>query len=371
MSNLWIAHSLPSLLVWLASLAAVPAPRGDLPAGPDVTLTPVVRNEILEKCIATLRERYVFPEVAKKMEQAIRERMASKEYDAITSSRALADELTEELRAVSNDLHLRVRFENAPGTDAPARRAPDETDFAAERAREALMNFGFERVERLHGNVGYLDLRQFGPQDAIADTAAAAMTFLANTDALIIDLRENGGGAPGGVALLCSYLFGETPVHLNDMYHRPSDETTEFWTEKHVAGKRYLDRDVFVLTSRDTFSAAEEFAYNLKHLKRAQIVGERSGGGAHPGESRRLSPHFRMFVPTGRAINPITKSNWEGTGVAPDVDVPASIALKTAHKLALEKLIPKTKDVGMRERRAELVAELERDIGARASSATR
>lgn len=371
MSNLWIARVLPSLLVWLAPLFANPAPQQDRSDGPDVPLTPAARDEVLEKCVTTLRERYVFPDVAKKMEQAIRERIARKEYDAITSSRAFADKLTEHLRAVSNDLHLRVRFEGAPIPDAPARRAPTEEDLAAERAREALMNFGFERVERLHGNVGYLDLRQFAPGDVIADTAAAAMTFLANTDALIIDLRENGGGAPEGVALLCSYLFGETPVHLNDLYHRPSDETTEFWTEKSVAGKRYLGRDVFVLTSRDTFSAAEEFAYNLKHLKRAQIVGERSGGGAHPGESRRLSPNFRMFVPTGRAINPITKSNWEGTGVEPDVDVPAPIALKTAHKLALEKLIPRTKDAEMRERRAELVAELEREIGARAGSSAR
>src|SRR5215203_2477633 len=130
---------------------------------------------------------------------------------------------------------------------------------------------------------------------------------------------------------------GPEPVHLNDLYWREGNRTDEFWTKKEVAGKRYLNKDVYVLTSKRTFSGAEEFTYNLKNLKRATIIGETTGGGAHPGGGFRISEHFGMFVPTGRAISPITKTNWEGTGVTPDVAVPADEALHVARITALKK----------------------------------
>jgi hypothetical protein len=177
--------------------------------------------------------------------------------------------------------------------------------------------------------------------EVAAEPAAAAMNFLANTDALIIDLRQNGGGGPQSVVLLCSYLFDKKPVHLNDLYWRKGNRTEEFWTLKEVAGKRYLGRDVYLLTSRRTFSAAEEFAYDLQNLKRVTIVGERTGGGAHPGGGVPVAEHFVVFIPSGRAINPITKTNWEGIGVKPDVEVAADKALETAHQLAIKKLLEK------------------------------
>ena len=152
------------------------------------------------------------------------------------------------------------------------------------------------------------------------------MSFVANTDALIIDVRNNGGGAPSMVAYLCSYLFGPEPVHINDLYFRPENSTHQWWTLPHLPGKRYEGKPVYVLTSKRTFSAAEEFTYNLKTQKRATIVGETTGGGANPGGTRPVAEHFIVFVPSGRAINPITKTNWEGTGVAPDVAVAAELA---------------------------------------------
>jgi C-terminal processing protease CtpA/Prc len=199
------------------------------------------------------------------------------------------------------------------------------------------MNHTFTKVERLRGNIGYIEFLNFLDPDLAADTVAAAMNFVNGTDALIIDMRSNGGGSPAMVALVCSYLFGPEPVHLNDLYWREGNRTDEFWTKKEVSGKRYLNKDVYVLTSKRTFSGAEEFTYNLKNLKRATIVGETTGGGAHPGTGFRLSDHFGMFVPTGRAISPITKTNWEGTGVTPDVDVPADQALLVARLMALKK----------------------------------
>jgi C-terminal processing protease CtpA/Prc len=165
-------------------------------------------------------------------------------------------------------------------------------------------------------------------------TAAAAMNFLAGTRAIIFDLRANGGGDPAMVALLSSYLFAE-PTHLNDLWERKTGTTQQFWTLPYVPGRRMDGKPVYVLTSHRTFSGAEEFAYNLKNLKRATIVGEVTGGGAHPVSPHRIDDHFVIGVPFARAVNPISKTNWEGTGVEPDVKVAAADALDTAVKLAM------------------------------------
>lgn len=165
------------------------------------------------------------------------------------------------------------------------------------------------------------------------------MTLLAHTDALIVDLRNNGGGDPHTVAFMSSYLFDKR-THLNDLVWRRDNRTDQFWTDEHVSGKKFGGaKKVYVLTSRDTFSAAEEFSYNLKQLRRATIVGERTGGGAHPGRVHRLHPHLSVFIPNGRAVNPISKTNWEGTGVTPDVQVKAADALRLAERLALKELL--------------------------------
>ena len=225
------------------------------------------------------------------------------------------------------------------------------------------INFGFEKIERLQGNIGYIDLRGFSDPEAGVETVAAAMNFIGNTDALIFDLRQNGGGSPEMVALICSYLFGEKPVHLNSLYWRKGDKTDEFWTKASVAGKRYGEtKDVYVLTSNRTFSGAEEFSYNLKNLKRATIIGETTGGGAHPGGMYRINDHFGAFVPIGRAISPITKTNWEGTGVEPDVKVPKELALKTAYLMALNKVAEKTADEQRKKALKELSDQTQKEI---------
>ena len=307
------------------------------PEQPDLTIDAATRTQVIDGILKRLNNSYVFPDVAKKMEQSIRERVDKKEYDQITSAKQFATKLTDDLQAVSHDKHLRVRYSNQVIPERGERREPTPEQREQTKRDLTWWNHGFSKVERLPGNIGYLEFFNFADDELGADTVAAAMNFINGTDALIIDMRKNGGGNPAMVALVCSYLFGPEPVHLNDLYFREGNRTDEFWTKKEIAGKRYLNKDVYVLTSKRTFSGAEEFTYNLKNLKRATIIGETTGGGAHPGGSFRINEHFGMFVPTGRAISPITKTNWEGTGVTPDVSVPADQALHVARITALKK----------------------------------
>ena len=188
------------------------------------------------------------------------------------------------------------------------------------------------------------------------------MNFVANTEALIFDLRQNGGGDPEMVAHICSYLFGDRPVHLNDLYWRKQNKTDEFWTKPAVAAKKFSG-DVYILTSSRTFSGAEEFSYDLKNLKRALVIGETTGGGAHPGGVARLSDHFGVFVPVGRAISPITKTNWEGTGVEPDVKVPKELPLKTAYSMALTKSLANTKNEDLKHGIQDLIDQTQKELG--------
>ena len=331
----------------LLTLSPARAQPGGEAKQPDMSLTADMRAEVIEGALKKLESAYVFPDVAKKMAEGIRSRLEKKEYDNITSAKQLATTLTDQLQAISHDKHLRVRYSHEP-IPKRLRGEPGPEEKARFRRDVAANNFGFEKVERLEGNVGYLELRGFLPADMAGETAASAMAFLAHTDTLIIDLRKNGGGSPGMVALMCSYLLpAEEVVHLNDLYFRPENSTHQWWTLPYVPGKRYEGKKVYLLTSKRTFSAAEEFTYNLKNLHRATIVGETTGGGAHPGGPRPINDHFSVWVPTGRAINPVSKTNWEGTGVKPDIEVSADLALQTAYLDALKKLAEKKKDEPM------------------------
>lgn len=305
---------------------------------PDRPLDAATRQGVIDAVAKALNDQYIFADRAREMETSIRQRARRGEYDALTGSRAFADSLTAHLQAVSRDRHLRVRFSPEP---IPERRGgpPSAEEIARFRDEARITNHGFQKVERLAGNVGYLDMSGFADPEEAGETAAAAMTFLAGTDALIIDLRRNGGGSPRMVALVSSYLVDE-PTHLTSMYWRVGDRTDQFWTVPYVPGRRFGgNKPVYVLTSDRTFSAAEDFAYNLQNLKRATVVGDTTGGGAHPGGTVRLHEHFDAFIPRGRSVSPITGSNWEGTGIRPDLPVPADHALQTAYVAALETVV--------------------------------
>lgn len=324
-------------------------------------LTDEVKSQTIEALLSALDESYVFPEKATEAGKAIRAKAAAGDYKSISDPTAFAQKLREDTNAVLADAHFRIRFSAAKLPERVERREPSEEEVNARISQIRQTNAGYEKVERLTGNIGYMELRQFAQADYVPRPAAAAFNFVSETDALIIDLRRNGGGDPSAVQLFCSYLFGETPVHLNSIYFRPTNETTEFWTLKDLDGPRYVDKPVYVLTSSRTGSGAEECAYNLKNLKRAIIVGEVTWGGANPGGTVRLNDHFDAFIPVGRAINPITKTNWEGVGVQPDVACPADEALVRAQIMILEeraRVAPKEEVEGIRNRIAELQKEL-------------
>lgn len=315
------------------------------PAMPDRAIDARDRAAVIENLVNELKEAYVFPDVADKMAADVQARLERKEYERVTSAKEFAKLLTDQLRAISHDKHLGVRYSAEPIPERKQGAGPPPQEIERQRAIMAWQNYGFEKLERLPGNLGYLDLRGFMAAAFGAETAVAAMNFLADSNALIIDLRRNGGGDPAMVALITTYLYGpDEVVHLNDLFNRRENSTHQWWTLPYVPGKRLGGKDVYILTSTRTFSAAEEFCYNLKNRKRAVIIGETTGGGAHPTTGRRLHPHFMAAIPFARAINPVSKTNWEGTGVEPDVKVPAEQALKTAQKMALEKLLAAMKE---------------------------
>ncbi|HXC44106.1 MAG TPA: S41 family peptidase [Candidatus Dormibacteraeota bacterium] len=304
----------------------------------NIKLDAAARQRVLDGVESNLKESYVYAETAKKMNDDLRERQKRGEFDAVTDGDVFAALLTKDLQAVSHDKHLHVDYSpyKLPNRDNKNDEpTPEEKEMRRKQAERA--NCGFVKAEILTGNIGYLKFNFFANPEFCGATAIAAMNFLAHVNAIIFDLRDNGGGDPDMIALISTYLFNK-PTHLNDLYNRKEDETTQHWTLPYVPGNRLPDAPAFVLTSKMTFSGAEEFSYNLKNLKRATIVGETTGGGAHPVSGHRIDDHFMIGVPFARAVNPVSKTNWEGTGVAPDVPANSAEALDVAEKLATEKI---------------------------------
>jgi hypothetical protein len=271
-----------------------------------------------------LNENYVFPEKAAQMGELLRNNLKSGAYEKINELDEFAEMLTDDLQSISKDKHLRIW--NNSGEKMKQRNNGG--------AFQRNVNHGFFETKVLEGNIGYIDLRAFSGSNRAKPIAEAAMEKVSNTDALIIDLRKNGGVSPEMINTLTSYVFdGKEPVHLNTFYWRPTDSYQDFYTDTNINGKRMDNPDIYLLTSKYTFSAAEEFTYNLKNLKRATIVGETTGGGAHPVGNQRINTDFSMFLPQGRTIDPITKTNWEGTGIRSHIFVEADQALEKAVEL--------------------------------------
>jgi Peptidase family S41/N-terminal domain of Peptidase_S41 in eukaryotic IRBP len=348
-------------------------PRISMPDDGSLDAEQMSGREIVTTAMSLLRANYIFPEVAERASVAVEARLAAGEYDDLDEI-TLTELVTRHLQDVTGDKHLRLALGGGPGPgprpggpgpgpgpggpgpgqgpggpEPGTRRGPGPGEPGEPGNREArrlkmrqrgqLDNFGIRRVERLDGNVGYLDVRRVAMAANAGPAITAAMELIAGTYALILDLRRNGGGSPDGVALWCSYLVEEGPTHLNDIFHADTGETRQFWSAAYLPGTRYVDRPVYVLISSHTFSGGEEFCYNLQALGRAELIGETTGGGAHPTRPFPISRAVHIGIPFARSINPVTGTNWQGTGVVPDVAVPEAEAYDVAYGKALRHVL--------------------------------
>lgn len=359
---------LPVAIMVLNALA-IPAVSAQQP-GPGPTtqaaskpLSAADKAAAIELLAQRLSAKYIFADVGDKMAAAVRDHQRNGDYEKVGSDAELATLLSAHIQAVNPDKHLSIRY--VPNA-LPDRPRPSMKQAMPAEVRQRMtdvgqyLNFTFEKVERLQGNIMYLKFNGFFDAQIAKTAATAAMNLAANGNALIIDLRENGGGDPNMVAYLASYLLGDQKVHLSDIHFRADNETNAFWSDPNVPGPRFgADKPVYVLTSGKTFSAAEDFTYNLQAIKRITVVGETSGGGAHPIQPFRIGTNLLAIIPVGRSINPITQGNWEGSGVKPDVAIAADQALTKANALALRQVLPKVNNPNERSGLEKKLAELE------------
>lgn len=296
------------------------------------TMTPAKVDVVVDAAVDALRA-YVFPHVGARAIARLKERRAA--YERLADPTGLRAAMNADLAEVTHDKHVRVIY---PFEAPQSATSPTAADIRNAHLHALAENAGFGTVRRLPGNVGYLALTGFSSDESVGDTIFASMAFVANTDALIIDLRKNGGGDPTAAETLEAYFFPSQRRITSIMVRNPDGTMSEIqqYTAAHVPGRLYLDKPIYLLTSAYTFSCAEQFAYDLQNLKRVTIVGETTGGGANPGGFASLGEGFGFFVPTGRAYSEVTKANWEGTGVKPDVATDAPSALRAAYLLALQ-----------------------------------
>lgn len=298
------------------------------------------KAKLLEKIKLELINSYIIESTAIEMAAYLDEKIKSGQYEGINNGEEFAIVVTSDLRKVSKDLHLGLMYSEKPIQSGSEKDSEDKW----------VMNFlqsngyGIKQKEILEGNIGYFQIPFFGPIAQCADSLFDAMVFVAETDALIIDLRECQGSLdPDMIPLLCGYFF-EKPVHLFNFENREKNTIRQMWSAAYVPGKRYHDKPVYILTSGRTFSGGEELAYDLKHLDKAIIVGQATKGGAQPTYPVYLNEHFVISIPKERSVNAVTKTNWEQVGVKPTIETDANRALTKAHQLAVQSIISKTID---------------------------
>jgi C-terminal processing protease CtpA/Prc len=336
-ADLWCSPAALVAMAFLVCTATVSHAQPLRDGAPEpLTLDADRRAAIIEGVAAEIRERYIFPDIAETMSKHIHKRAEAGAYNDITSLAEFTRRLTTDLVSASQNEHLEVLvYEDRNGGQQTAEQ--DRWDHYVEDMR--YLNYGFTKLERLAGNVGCLELRQFVYPSIAGRTAVGAMSFLAGTDAVIIDLRQNDGGRDEMIQLILTYFF-EAPVHLSTSDYRGRETQGQCWTLPYVPDPRMTDVPLFVLIGRHTYSAAEGFAYYTQALRRATLIGEKTVGAAHSTHSFFLPDlKIKLCIPVGGDISPVTGTDWEGTGVKPDIEVPGDQALRIAHAKALEVLL--------------------------------
>ncbi|WP_296943096.1 S41 family peptidase [uncultured Massilia sp.] len=347
MTRQWIVVPLLLVLTLFGAIATIDVwfPwLAELKPKTEIVIDKGTRKEAIDSLIAQLNAHYVFLEKARQLEAVLRQHLREGRYASITDGERFAAQLTDDLHKVADDKHMMVeaRAEEVPydGADPPQPVSKAQWERRTPLAMRFLLGVGLSlgkvgvaKVDHIGHNIGYLKLPDFPPPFLMAERYAAAMDELADTDGLIVDLRDNRGGGPATVALLVSY-FVDQRTRLNDLWDRTSGVTTAQWTTDRLDGKRYGgSRPVVVLVGPDTKSAGEDFAYTMQAMKRATVLGEPTWGGAHPSRPYRLGDHFAAWIPDRRTISPITHANWEGTGVIPDIPATQDKALAAAREL--------------------------------------
>jgi len=338
----------------LSTLLALPAF-----AAADTPLNASDRAAIVHTLAAKINANYIDPAVAARVGRALARKNADGGYASAATAQAFSDALATDLRTFSGDLHFGARLDDSFREFSGARSLPSRAELDEARDQAARQGFGIEKIERLPGNVGYIELRGFGNTTFAGPAYSAAMSLMAGTDALILDLRRNGGGSPASVAYLMSHFFplGDDR-HLIDIYNRATDTTRQIWTVPSVA-QRY-DKPVYVLTSARTFSGGEDCAYDFQVQKRGTLVGETTGGGSNPVGWFGAGHGIVVAIPSARTTNAVTKTNWEHVGVKPDIAVPAAQALQTAHAAILRKQLSSAKQGDERTTLERLLAMVEK-----------
>ena len=293
-------------------------------------------TRVVHEVQSLVEARYVYPRIGAQVAQVLATGLAKGRYPA--DERRLAEAVTADLQSVNGDKHLRLLYHDQPiGHREPG----DDAEEYAAVARWAQQTCGgVASVQRLAGNVGYLDLQPIlFPAVIGGELITAAMSLLAATEGLIIDVRQCLGGVPAMVAFLISYLWDHDPVQLTGLPERQDDRPRQSWTLPYVPGRRFgKAKPVYALTSATTFSGGEQLAYDLQQLRRAVIIGETTRGGGHAREGFRVHPHLEATISVAAAVSPVSGTSWEGTGVTPDIHTPAAQARDEAHRLALEQV---------------------------------
>ena len=290
--------------------------------------------EVVQTLATTIENKYVLETEAKRISAKLMQRAREGKFDQVKSNEELATTLTRSLIEISQDRHFAVTY--APDYEAPKEDLPDPE-------AGKLHNFGIREEKRIDGNIGYLRFSGFHDPTVGFEPFVAAIQLLKNADAIILDLRENGGGSESMATIVSSCFVPPGKTQFSSMVTRGNGSTRQRWNTPYLE-QRLDEQPLFILTSQATFSAAEAVAYDLQSLKRAVIVGERTGGGAHKIEFPALVKGFRMQLPIEKAVNPITRSNWEKVGVTPDIECTESDSFHRAIVEIADKLGKTEKD---------------------------
>jgi hypothetical protein len=304
---------------------------------------PIKINELINSISDSLNKYYIFPDKAENVSNYLHAQLKSNVYtNLLNDPQKLEQQIKNDISSVCQDPHLRIQFD--PGFNAQMAYHPTAEELQQVKKYWKDNNYSFKKLEVLSGNIGYLAFNFFVDDiQAAKSTIKAALGFLANTEALILDLRDNMGGDPAMVSQLESYFFAKKTA-MNHLINRSNNDTVFMYADPFKSDSLCLSMPVYILTSQHTFSGAEDFCYGMQVAKRALIVGETTGGGAHPQMPFSVNQGFVMYIPFARSLNPITHTDWEGTGVIPDMKISANKALIKAQELIFRDNLTRTKD---------------------------